>query len=97
MGDAGKISEKYLLDAYNFDKVDILKLGHHGSRNSSSIEFLNKINPNNIFISVGLNNRFGHPHKETLERTKNIKTYMTSINGMIKIILKDNIEIYTCN
>ena len=97
MGDAGKISEKYLLDAYNFDKVDILKLGHHGSRNSSSIEFLNKINPNNIFISVGLNNRFGHPHKETLERIKNIKTYMTSINGMIKIILKDNIEIYTCN
>jgi len=49
-------------------KSDVLKLGHHGSRTSSSILWLEKINPEVAIISAGLNNRYGHPHKELLDR-----------------------------
>lgn len=47
---------------------DVLKLGHHGSRTSSSILWLEKVNPKVAIISAGKNNKYGHPHKELLER-----------------------------
>ena len=96
MGDAGSISEKYILDAYNLDQMDILKVGHHGSKYSSSEEFINKINPKISLISAGLNNKFGHPNKEAIERLNKSKIYITSKVGMIKIKLKKQIEISTC-
>ena len=50
----------------------VLKLGHHGSRTSSSEEWLRAIRPNIAVISAGLNNRYGHPHKEVLDLLKKL-------------------------
>lgn len=95
LGDAGNDTEKYLLTEYNLPQMDILKIGHHGSKYSSSEEFLKTINPQYSFISVGFNNRFNHPHQEVLDRLDkyNLKYEMTSHSGSIKIILDNNIII----
>lgn len=53
-------------------KSDILKLGHHGSRTSSSNLWLERVMPNYAIISAGKNNRYGHPHKEVLDRLNNL-------------------------
>ena len=50
----------------------VLKLGHHGSRTSSSLMWLKEVNPSTAIISAGLNNRYGHPHKEVLGRLKQL-------------------------
>ncbi|MDD2181397.1 MAG: DNA internalization-related competence protein ComEC/Rec2 [Bacilli bacterium] len=97
-GDAGKSSEKYLIDTYKLPNMDILKLGHHGSKNSSSREFINELIPKFAIISVGLNNRYNHPHKEVIDilNDYHIKYYITSTHGSIKIILKKQLLIKTC-
>ncbi len=68
-GDAPESIERYLvlLDGANL-RSDLLKAGHHGSRTSSSVEFLAAISPAFAVISVGKNNSYGHPHQEVLER-----------------------------
>lgn len=98
MGDAGSETEKYLMENYNLNNVDILKVGHHGSKYSSSQEFLRLIKPKYSLISASSNNRYNHPHIETLNRLKEEGSiiFKTSINGMIKIIIKDDLKIYTC-
>ena len=95
MGDAGKISEKQLLKEYNLPKMDILKVGHHGSKYSSRIDFLEKIKPDISLISVGLKNRFNHPSDETINNllSVNTKILKTSINGSIRIVLMDKIKL----
>lgn len=85
MGDSGHFVEKELLQEYNLPAVDILKVGHHGSKYSSSLEFISKISPSFCLISAGQNNRYGHPHRETLENLQFCDTYITSIDGAIKI------------
>lgn len=98
MGDAGEISEKYILDTYNIKNMDILKVGHHGSKNSSKDFFIKNIKPKYALISSGKNNRFNHPNKEVINilNKYNTKYFITSINGMIRLVLKDTIYIYTC-
>ena len=49
-------------------QANILKAGHHGSRTSTSKEFLNAVNPEYIIISAGQDNKFGHPHPEVIEK-----------------------------
>jgi len=68
-GDLPSSIENYLvrLDPHDID-VDILKLGHHGSKNSSSPAFLGATSPHYAIISAGKDNKYGHPHKETLDR-----------------------------
>lgn len=68
-GDAPKNIENYLvgLDGKNLD-VDVLKLGHHGSKTSSGDTLLSVTSPKYAIISAGLHNKYGHPHKEVLER-----------------------------
>lgn len=85
MGDSGKKTELEILKEYNLPKVDILKVGHHGSKYSSSEEFIASIQPTLCLISAGENNRYGHPHKETLENLKLCDTYITSVDGAIKV------------
>ena len=63
---------------------EVLKAGHHGSKNSTSLEFLQKINPRDIVISVGCHNRYGHPSPEVLERIKNFNVKTTCEAGDIK-------------
>lgn len=88
MGDAGFETEKYLMEEYNFKNVDILKVGHHGSKYSSSDEFIKMVNPKYSVISVGENNRFGHPNKSVIEKLASSKTFLTSKNGSVKFILQ---------
>lgn len=70
MGDAGKEAEKDLLSSGYDLNSDILKVGHHGSRYSSSPEFLQVVSPTVSVIEVGNGNDYGHPAPETLENLK---------------------------
>ena len=98
MGDAGVDKEKDILDKYNLSNVDVLKVGHHGSTTSSSKEFIDEINPKYGIISVGKNNRYGHPNKEVLNNLENSKIYRTDQDGSIMFKIKnDKLEIETCS
>lgn len=68
----------------------VLKVGHHGSRNSTGNELLEKVKPLYAIISAGKKNSYGHPHKETIERLKNKKINIldTSENGAVIIKMK---------
>jgi competence protein ComEC len=68
-GDATTKTEKIILSNYDLQnlKSDILKVGHHGSRTSTSAEFVKAVAPTHAFISDGKNNRYGHPNKEVLD------------------------------
>ena len=90
MGDSGIEKEKDILDKYNISDIDVLKVGHHGSKTSSSIEFINEINPKYSIISVGKNNRYGHPNKEVLESLKESKIYRTDEGGSIMFKIKNS-------
>ncbi len=88
MGDAESKVEKLILD--KDIKVDVLKVGHHGSNYSTSDIFLKKVNPRYAIISVGKDNKYKHPAEETLEKLKNIETYRTDIDGTIKLVSDGN-------
>lgn len=99
MGDASSITtEKEILNKYNLPDIDVLKVGHHGSRTSSSKDFINEINPKYSIISVGKNNRYGHPNKEVLNNLENSKIYRTDQDGSIMLKIKNNkLKIETCS
>ena len=90
MGDAGIVKEKDILEKYNISDIDVLKVGHHGSRTSSSKEFIDEINTKYSIISVGKNNRYGHPNKEVLKNLVNSKIYRTDEDGSIMFKIKNN-------
>ena len=90
MGDASITTEKEILDKYNLSDIDVLKVGHHGSKTSSGKEFINEINPKYSIISVGKNNRYGHPNKEVLDNLKDSKIYRTDQDGSIMFKIKNN-------
>lgn len=98
MGDAGVEVEEDLIEKYNLSDIDVLKVGHHGSKTSSSKEFINEVNPKYSIISVGKNNRYGHPNKEVLENLNNSKIYRTDEDGSIMFKIKNNkLKIDTCS
>ena len=98
MGDAGVEVEEDLIEKYNIQGIDVLKVGHHGSNTSSSKYFIDKINPKYSIISVGKNNIYKHPKEETLKNLKNTKIYRTDKQGSIKIELnKKEYEVSTYN
>ncbi|MDO5003247.1 MAG: DNA internalization-related competence protein ComEC/Rec2 [bacterium] len=98
MGDAGVEKEKDILNKYNISGIDVLKIGHHGSKTSSSKEFINEINPNYSIISVGKNNRYGHPNKEVLNNLSDSKIYRTDQDGSIMFKIRNNkLKIKTCS
>ena len=96
MGDAGIETEKDILARYNLKNIDILKVGHHGSKTSTSASFVNDIKPKYSVISVGKNNNYGHPNKEVLKNLKNSVIYRTDQIGSIKFKLNNKLEIDTC-
>jgi len=84
-GDASKEVEELII---NKDiKADVLKLGHHGSRYSSSNKFLDRVSPKQAIISVGKDNSYEHPHKEVINSLKkrNIEIYRTDELGSILV------------
>ena len=98
MGDASSTTEKEIMSIYNLPDIDVLKVGHHGSRTSSSEEFINVIDPKYSIISVGKNNRYGHPNKEVLNNLEKSKIYRTDQDGSIMFKIKNNkLKIETCS
>ena len=84
-GDAEESIEKELASKSFNLKSDLLKIGHHGSSTSTSEIFLEKVNPKITVISVGKDNSYGHPTKETLEKIKNTRVFRTDLDGSIVI------------
>ena len=98
MGDAGIEVEQNLLEKYNLNDIDILKVGHHGSRTSSSKELIDSINLKYGVISVGKNNRYGHPNKEVLDNLDDTTIYRTDKDGSIMFqIMNNKLKIETCS
>lgn len=98
MADADKEVEKNIIEKYNLKNIDVLKVGHHGSKTSTDESFINEITPKYSIISVGKNNKFGHPNIETLNTLKKSKILRTDELGTIKITLNKNkslIETFT--
>jgi len=85
-GDIGANIEERLVKDYNLD-VDVLKVGHHGSRFSSSEAFLKELSPDIAVIEVGSKNTYGHPTKQALERLGEFtqRILRTDKDGLIKI------------
>ena len=86
VGDLGEPGETKLLQNETNLKADILKVGHHGSRNSSTDEFIRAVEPKVAVISAGRDNRFGHPHKEVIDllHQEGTKIYRTDLHGSIQ-------------
>jgi len=97
MGDAGVEVEEDLIEKYNLQNIDVLKVGHHGSKTSSSKNFIDKITPEYSIISVGKNNRYGHPNDNVLDNLEDSKIYRTDQDGSIIFKIKNNkLKIETC-
>ncbi len=90
MGDASAETEKLILGMTDHTKLssNILKLGHHGSRTSTSDEWLDVILPTVAIVSAGENNSYGHPHPEVVERLaeRGIEVRQTGIDGTITYV-----------
>ncbi|WP_302706912.1 ComEC/Rec2 family competence protein [uncultured Dialister sp.] len=86
-GDAEQEEEKTILGKGGTLKSDVLKVGHHGSRTSSSPAFLKAVSPKNAFISCGQGNDYGHPHKVTIDKLEKAKVqiYRTDRNGTVTL------------
>ena len=86
-GDVEHVAEEDLTKRVKGKDYDVLKVAHHGSKNSSSEEFLLAIKPEIALISSGKNNRYRHPHPETLERLQKMRCciYQTKENGAITL------------
>ena len=98
-GDAEKDVEAEVLSKYK-DKLDsdVIKFGHHGSSTSSSQSFIEAVSPDYGIISCGVDNSYGHPHREILKliQDMNIEAYRTDIQGQITVISDgNNIDIKT--
>lgn len=93
-GDAEVANEKLR----SWDDIDVLKVAHHGSRTSSSEEFLEQVKPEYAIISCGRDNDYGHPHQEVIDRLKGVKIYRTDEEGTILITSDgENLEFESLN
>jgi len=87
-GDLPSAKETELINSGVDIKSDVLKVGHHGSRYSTSDDFLSAINPTDTIISVGKNNSYGHPNQEVLDRLLRNKINILRTDEMGDIIYK---------
>lgn len=89
-GDLEDLGERRLINLYGSSGLlhaDYLKVGHHGSRTSSSADFLKAVSPKFAAIGVGANNRFNHPNNRVMERfsAMGIPVYRTDVHGAISV------------
>ncbi len=94
-GDISKMTERALLTALGHElDVDYLKLPHHGSKTSSSADFLEATSPNLVTIGVGRPSRFGHPHRDVVKRLEALspkpEIYRTDHHGAITVTVNNN-------
>jgi len=93
-GDAEMEVENELIGGGADLKADVLKVAHHGSKNATSQDFLEKVQPKFAVISVGVDNQFGHPNAMTVKRLENVgvEIFRTDKDGDVKI-KSDGVEI----
>jgi len=84
-GDLDTEGEREIMKNWSIQNYDILKVGHHGSRSSTSEQWLSSVFPKYAVISCGKNNRYGHPHREVLKRIQDhkVQLFRTDQQGMI--------------
>jgi len=87
-GDIGEKEEQALVDSRVLKRVEILKVPHHGSKTSSTLDFLEEIRPSIALISSGKDNNFGHPSPEVVERLEKlgVKIFRTDEVGSVEIV-----------
>ena len=95
-GDAEREEEQQILDAGYDLSATVLKVGHHGSKNSTTYPFLREVMPEYAVISVG-ENTYGHPTEDTLSRLRDadVKVYRTDMQGDIKAVSDGKNVIFT--
>ncbi len=95
-GDAEANNELNIINSYELNDIDFLKVGHHGSSSSTTSEFVEEVSPDIAVISCGYKNQYGHPHKSTLDTLEknNVLTYRTDILGNI-VFYSDGDTIFT--
>ncbi|TDM15588.1 DNA internalization-related competence protein ComEC/Rec2 [Macrococcus bovicus] len=88
MGDAPAEKERSLMGQLCSEQIDVLKVGHHGSKTSTSDELLECLKPEYAVISAGRNNRFGHPHEEVMARLNKSRVHIlnTQTDGKIEFL-----------
>ena len=95
-GDLEETEEFTLIGNGSLRTVDLLKVGHHGSKTSTSLEFLDKLKPHHKAISYGCNNSYGHPHKSTIAHLRltswipSLEIRETCLHGDLKYIVNEN-------
>lgn len=92
LGDAPKIVEEKVIKENKLENVDIIKIGHHGSATSTSNVLMN-MSPKLALISVAKFNNYQHPSPIIIDKLSNITTLLTSLNGSVKIILDEKLNI----
>ena len=90
LGDISTTVEEELIKKYNLQEITVLKVGHHGSKTSTSKNFIAITKPKYSVISVGQNNRYNHPNEEVLKTLNDSKIYRTDIDGTILFKLSKN-------
>lgn len=97
MGDASVWVERDLIEKYNLEDIDILKVGHHGSKTSTSEDFIDETKPKYGIISVGKDNRYNHPSNTVLKALDKTNIFRTDIDGSIIFKFhKSRLKINTC-
>jgi beta-lactamase superfamily II metal-dependent hydrolase len=93
-GDAEAEVEEQLIAAGVDLKADVLKVGHHGSKDATSQEFLDKVSPQVAVIQVGAKNKYGHPSRQTISRLERagVQIFRNDLDGDVKMV-SDGVEI----
>ena len=97
-GDAESGEISCIADEQNLGNIDILKVGHHGARNGTTSEIVQRLSPSIALISVGENNRYGHPSSEALDALESAQcdVFRTDIDGDVSCIMgSDGISVQT--
>lgn len=95
-GDCEESNEMDMINSYNLEDIDFLKVAHHGSYTASSLTFLEETTPDIAVISCGHKNSYGHPHKSTLDNLESVdaKIFRTDQNGSMQFY-SDGEKIYS--
>ena len=95
-GDCEESNEMDMINSYNLEDIDFLKVAHHGSDTASSLAFLEETTPDIAVISCGYKNSYGHPHKSTLDNLESVdaKIFRTDQNGSMQFY-SDGEKIYS--
>lgn len=87
-GDVTESVERQLMESEVDLTADVLKLAHHGSATSSSTGFIEEVSPTHVLVSAGVDNRYGHPHEEVMDRVSHTNILNTAEAGMVQLNIR---------